>query len=297
MADFSEYFYYDMINISSIVLAALLFVAVIMIYFGSVTRRITRLARDVSRVAEGDMSGSIGHDGGDEIATLAANVENMRTSILENLERERAAREANLELITSMSHDIRTPLTILLGYLDMMKQGVGEEALGEYIDASERTAMRLKTLSDGMFNYFLLFSDRGDAELSPYDARTFFEQLLSEFALLFRERGYEIDRRDSAEALAAYPNYTVLTDAPEAMRVVENLFSNIGKYADKSAPVSIYLDFEDGKYKLKITNCIAEDASRAESSGIGLKTCRKLAERIFSRFRAERVEDAFESVF
>ena len=265
-----------------------------MVYYGRVTGRITRLARSVSETAEGDITKSITADGRDEIARLAGNVENMRASIVENLEKEKAAREANIDLITSMSHDIRTPLTVLLGYIDMMKSHNNDSEMNEYIAASERTAVRLKELSDGLFNYFLLFGGgASDAPLASHDAAILFDQLLSEFDLLFRERGYEIERICTADAEAAYTAYNVLTDAPEAMRVVENIFSNIGKYADKSAPVSILIDFADEKYKLKFTNRIACDISPAESNGVGLKTCRKLSERIFASFETETVGDSY----
>ena len=294
MADFSEYLYYDLTGITSIVSAMLVLIIVIMLYYGRVTGRITRLAHSVSQTAEGDISKRITAVGHDEIAHLAENVENMRASIVENLEREKAARAANVDLITSMSHDIRTPLTVLLGYLDMMKSRNDDGEMAEYIAASEKTAMRLKELSDGMFNYFLVFGGGVSAPpLASHDAAILFDQLLSEFDLLFRERGYKMDREYTEEAERAFALYDVRTDAPEAMRVVENLFSNIGKYADKSEPVSILIDFSDEKYKLIFTNKIGSDLADAESNGVGLKTCRRLAERIFAGFDARAEGDSF----
>ena len=294
VVDFSENFYYDLMRIISIFVGMVVLVVVIMIYYGGVIRRITRLARVVSVTAEGDIVTAIRGDGVDEIARLAENVEYMRSSIVENLEREKAAKEANVELITSMSHDIRTPLTVLLGYIEMMKGRNADEEMNEYITASERTAMRLKELSDGMFNYFLVYGRESSSEpLSAFGASILFDQLISEFDLLFRERGYTVLRETTPAAEAAYSEYDVLTDAPETMRVVENIFSNIGKYADKNEPIVISIDFNEEKYKLKFTNKVAKDCFGAESNGIGLKTCRKIAERIFAGFEAERVDDCF----
>ena len=145
MVDYTEYLYYDVFNIVSILLGFLGFWLVMWFYFFELTRRITRLGREVTAVADGDMTRSITAEGEDEITRLCTDVEYMRSSMLENIEKERAALEANRELITAMSHDIRTPLTVLLGYIDIMKDKVeGDSQMTEYVEASEKTALRLK---------------------------------------------------------------------------------------------------------------------------------------------------------
>ena len=80
------------------------------------------MERGVGYVADGDTGHHVNMEGYDEITALSRSVEQMRVSILAKIESERKAIEANSELITSMSHDIRTPLTVLLGYIDMMKE-------------------------------------------------------------------------------------------------------------------------------------------------------------------------------
>ena len=290
MADYSEYFYYELSGILSVVIAMLGIVVVIMIYSNRVTGRITRLARNVAEVAEGNMDVKIEAGGNDEIYELAENVDNMRSSILQNLSKEKEAREANVELITSISHDIRTPLTVLLGYFDIMRTHNKDEVMRGYLDASERTALRMKELSDGLFNYFLLFGDEAPATpLDSYNAQTLIHQMVFEHVLLFRERGYTVEFEISDEARVAFDRFDLYTEAQSLTRIIENLMSNWSKYADKSYPVSIYLDFLNEKYKLKFTNKIHK-ASSAESNGIGVRTCRKLAERILADFSIEETD-------
>ena len=102
--------------------------------------------------------------------------------------------DANAELVTSMSHDIRTPLTVLLGYLNVMKLRAPDEEMMSYINASEKTALRLKKLSDDMFSYFLLFGGGAtEVDMQEYDAYTLFDQMLSEHVLLLREQGYNVE--------------------------------------------------------------------------------------------------------
>ena len=291
IADFSEYFYMNFTKVLTIVLAMLTLALVIFIYFFKVTKRITRLASEVNLVADGDMSHSIHVKGHDEIARLSSDVENMRTVILQTLESERRARAANTELVTSMSHDIRTPLTVLIGYLDIMKTYSKDETIDEYIKSSEKTAMRLKELSDDMFRYLLVFGDTAEpCELEEYDCETLIGQLISEHILLLRENGYDV-KVTSDEVLGRL----ILTSAPELMRIIDNIFSNIRKYADKNNPVCIGIAVEEDKITLSFSNYISKESVLAESTGIGLKTCAKIAELISCDFSYTKSDDVFES--
>ena len=285
IAEFTEYLYYDLANILSLALAMLVLAAVIINYFRSIIARIKRLEADVTIVSEGDMNHEIRSGGYDEISKLSTNVENMRNSILENLKKEREARDANKDLITAMSHDIRTPLTVLLGYLDIMKESTREDdQLYSYILASENTAMRLKQLSDDMFKYSLAFGNGEEGiKLEEYNAWMLLEQLLSEHILLLRESGYDVQ----GEIAGGEPDSekTVRTDAQNLMRIIDNVFSNIYKYADITKPVSITVKNEDDKLVvIEFTNYISKDSAKAESNGIGLKTCVRLGRLITDGF-------------
>ena len=291
IADFSEYFYIDFTRVLTIVLSMFTMALVIFIYFFRVTNRITRLASEVNIVADGDMSHSIHIKGRDEISKLSSDVENMRTVILQTLESERRARTANTELVTSMSHDIRTPLTVLIGYLDIMKTHSQDEVMDEYIKSSEKTAMRLKELSDDMFRYLLVFGNSAKpCELEEYDCETLVGQLISEHILLLRENGYDV--RATSDDIS---KMSILTSAPDLMRIVDNIFSNIRKYADIQSPVHIGISVEEDKIIISFSNHISNESTLAESTGIGLKTCAKIAELISCEFSYTKSDDAFES--
>jgi signal transduction histidine kinase len=102
--------------------------------------------------------------------------------------------------------------------------------------------------------------------------------------LLLREQGYTVEF-DVSELVAR-----VSTDPSQLMRIFENVVSNILKYADKSSPVSIIIDIAEEQFTLKIRNKIKENRDFAESNGIGLKTCHKIAETLGLEFST--VEDA-----
>ena len=284
VAEYSEYFYYDISNIFSLVVAMILLAAIIISYFSRLIARIKRLEADVTIVSRGNMNHKIHARGYDEISRLSENVDNMRNSILENLRREREARDANTELITAMSHDIRTPLTVLLGYLEIMKSETGDsQLLGEYVAASERTAMRLKQLSDDMFKYSLAFGDAAQGiTLEEYDAAMLLDQMIAEHILLLRESGYNPTVEYKGDGVPE--GATVMTDAQNLMRIVDNVFSNLHKYADKDEPIRISVIVEGDTVIFECRNTETKDKTRVESNGIGLKTCSRLAELVSDGF-------------
>lgn len=294
MADFTEYFYYDMFNILALVIAAAVLVFILMLYFQRVTNRITALATEVTSASDGENNHGIRPDGEDEIGRLARDVENMRCALLRTVAKEKEAVEANNELITSMSHDIRTPLTVLLGYIDVMKGQDSTPQMKGYIEATEKTALRLKKLSDDLFNYFLVFGgDLAEPEMVEYEAVLLLDQMLSEHFLLLSEQGYEIDNGSIEQISDSLDQYCIRTDAQGLKRIFENLFSNILKYADKAAPVSILCEICECKLLLTIANKVDKNGGDVESNRIGLRTCKKISERIGVAFDSERDGDYF----
>ena len=292
----NQHIYYNIATIVSIVLAFVGFALVMWLYFFEITKRITRLAKEVTAVAEGDMTRTITAEGEDEITRLCADVEYMRSSMLENIEKERAALEANRELITAMSHDIRTPLTVLLGYIDIMKLNTHEDDMQQYIEASERTALRLKKMSDDMFSYVLVYGGGIEISVQECDARTLVDQMLSGHVFLLREQGYTIDFNFEEEDNAFLSDVIVVTDPPQLMRIVENIFSNIMKYADMEKPVSIYVGADIDEMTIKVSNYSRPNPDEAQKNGIGLRSCMKLANAMDVRFSSAEENGIFTSL-
>ena len=296
MADYTEYLYYDIANIVSVVVALATFIVIMWCYFYSITKRIGRLGKEVTHIAEGDMRYPIAVSGEDEITRLAMDVEYMRSSMLENLEKEHSALESNRELITAMSHDIRTPLTVLLGYIDIMKMNAPEGAMAEYLDASEKTALRLKKMSDDMFNYFLAYGGSVGVEVQECNARTLVEQMISGHVFLLREQGYTIDYSFEEESGEFLDDVVLVTDPPQLMRIVENLFSNVMKYADPTKPVSVFIGSETDEMTIKVSNYVSKNIDEAQKNGIGLRSCMKLANAMDIRFSIDEDGDVYTSV-
>ena len=279
--DYSEYLQRDILNVLSFVVSMIVLGAVVVEHFGRIIARIKRLQYDVNEVARGHLEHPIVATGFDELTKLSYDVENMRSAMLDNIEKEREALQMNTELITSMSHDIRTPLTVLMGYVDIMKSDLPPEELHEYILASEKTVQRLKQLSDDMFKYFRAFGKGAEGiTMEEYNASTLFEQLLAEHVFLLGESGYQVNY--NIDELMDEKSI-VRTDAPHMMRVVDNIFSNLYKYADIEKEISVIGRREGDLAVFEFKNYVAENKG-AESSKVGLKTCKRLASYIMNSF-------------
>jgi signal transduction histidine kinase len=293
ISEYTENLYYALVNLISIMAGIITFILWLVGYIRLLIKRIKRFQGDVKIVFEENMDYEIISEGRDELANLSTNVEKMRRTMLDHIKSEQEARESNTDLITSISHDIRTPLTVLMGYIEMMKDQAGDDSVMRgYIEATENTAMRLKHLSDDMFKYSLAFGDiKKTVKLEEYDFIMLNEQIFSEHFLLMRENGYDIQVEVLGDEIRE--GTLVRTDAPNLMRIVDNIFSNIRKYADKNFPIIFIMRADKDELIMECRNKIQTDTEGAESNGIGLKTCVRLGSLVAKKFEYHRDGDEF----
>ena len=279
-------------DIMAIGVSFMLFILIVMVYYQAEISRIMRLSRDVKAIANGDLQGKIGKKGNDEIAQLASHVDGMRDSILLKMEEKEQAWRANQDLITSISHDIRTPLTSLLGYLELMeshRDNLTEEQL-KYLAVCSENAGRIKRQSDELFNYFLAYGHKGEeVVLDTYDAEVLFEQLLSERFMTAELTGVQLDYVISPNLSGV----SVLTNVDYLSRVLDNMYSNVVKYADYQSPVIMRVEYRDRMVVATCENKIAKRTGKVESTKLGLLTCESIMHTLKGSFRTQRKGDTF----
>lgn len=281
VVDYSEEFMSNLIFAISIIIAMIIFMVIMLISFSTTVTRINKLANNVKRVERGELDIPLKLEGYDEIASLAGDVNSMRNSVVENMTKEQKAWEANTELITAMSHDIRTPLTVMLGYLDLLELQQIDESSREYVTACKENALRLKRLSDDMFSYFLVF---GKKDIKIDLDKTYSTESITH---MIAERIFWIEEKNfTVKMTAECDGYSVRLDAVYFNRVLDNLFSNIEKYADRSHNIEINCSVKNSVFTVKIKNLIRTDEIHAESNGIGTKTCRRIMEKMDGEFRS-----------
>jgi signal transduction histidine kinase len=272
--------------------AIVLFILIVIVYYQAEISRIMRLSRDVKAIARGNLQGRIGKYGNDEIAQLAEHVGGMRDSIVQKMDEKEQAWRANQDLITSISHDIRTPLTSLLGYLELIdahRENLSEEQQ-KYLAVCCENAGRIKRQSDELFNYFLAYGHKDESvPLEQYNAAVLFDQLLSErfmsAELSHMQMEYELS--PSLEGVRVYTNVDYLS------RVLDNLYSNIVKYADHQTPATFCVEYRDRMVVVTGENKIAKRSGKVESTKLGLLTCESIMHALQGSFRSQKQGDTF----
>ena len=277
------------VNLSALSLAALVFLATVLLYDQHITRTIQTLSRQVRQVSRGDLGMQIKPQSGDEIGQLALDVDAMRLSIIDKLQREEEAWKANSQLITAISHDVRTPLTALMGYLEILSdESLSPAERSAYLDICKNNAQRLKSLTDELFGFFLVFGKpKPDQAPEDFNAATLLEQILLEHEMDLNQHGFQV-QTNPAEI-----HGTLRVDLNHFRRIFDNLFSNVRKYADPAFPVTISQSVDRDELLITISNHINQNQNRVESNRIGLQTCNKLASAMGGEFNQSRTKETF----
>lgn len=253
----------------------LLFLVPLLLIVRSKINYIKRLAHELRILESGDLSYNVTEKGSDELYQLAHGINQMRLSILEKQQQADANQNANQKLITSLSHDLRTPLTSIIGYLEIMKQHKyrDEAQLQKFLNKSSEKAFLMKDLSDKIFEYFLV-SQRVYEEyhMEKIPVSDLITGLLDNMVFDLENLGFSVNAPLEAEQYTG----SCLMDVEFMQRVLNNILSNIQKYADITVPVSINASEHDNFFELVFQNGIVEEDTGEESTGIGLKTCEKI---------------------
>lgn len=250
---------------------------------------ITLLESELQILKGGDLSYPITVRGKDELSALAEEMDAMRCAILERQQEKERAIRANQELVTAMSHDLRTPLTSLLGYVDILNLHRYQEGQQEkYLHAIGEKAWQIKGISDKLFEYFLVFQkEREEMEFQMVDGIQLLGQVVEESLFDMESEGFRIERRaDEIDCI-------LQVDVEAIRRVFGNIFSNLIKYADRLQPVQVSYEQSPDMLTLCFRNAAAA-SERKESSRIGLRTCEKILEDHGGEFYCKQEDGWFE---
>ena len=141
----------------------------------------------------GDLEQSITLWGDHELTQLAKSLDAMRQAFKDQRERENAAFRANQTMITQMSHDLRTPLTILQIYTDILRfQKYDPDRLEEYLEKIDNKACQIKQLAENIFEYSLISREQVVELDPPATVREVFHDSLSEMAAYLSQQGFQL---------------------------------------------------------------------------------------------------------
>ena len=267
--------------------ALILFVLLFLFSTGNLIRYICRLGEEVEILEGGNLEYVVSVQGNDELTDLARSMNRMRVSLLEQMKKEQELQQANRQLITEMSHDLRTPLTGLMLYTEILRfhRYETEEELQEYLEKIDLKAHHLKQMSDHLFEY------AQEGKKSGYQEKRSFQEACREpmenMICELKARNFQV------ETELQWRSYPIMAGRDPVERIIENICSNIVKYAHPDAPVWIETSYSNHYCGLIFLNTVAEGISHAESSGVGLESIQNLVKEMNGICTIEETEAAF----
>ncbi len=250
-----------------------LFFGVILFFIKKKMNMVASLKDEILRMAAGNLRDSVPEMGQDEIGIIAEELDNLRTALQDTIVREKESRRANQDLITAMSHDLRTPLTILNGYLEVLRLDRNPEMHEEYLNRCLQKISDIREMTDRMFEYALVFEEGEEPKVKEIPIG-FFRDCINEHGDFIRLTGFQTE--------IEYTNVqrSIIGDKGMIKRIFSNLFSNILKYGDKAVPVQIQGCFTKTTYVLTMSNGIKQQNSGVESNHIGLLSVEKMMQQL-----------------
>jgi len=227
-----------------------LFIVIFLLISRNSLSYLEEISRALQEISLGNMDQPITERGSDELGVLAKNINQMSARLKESLEEERAAERAKNDLITSVSHDLRTPLTSILGYLELIESDRyrDEVELRQWISIAYEKTVRLKSLIDDLFEYTRV-SHRGfRLKQEDIDLKELLEQLTEEFVPQLQEAGVK------CSLTAREAEYQAMLDPQLIVRVFENLIDNAIRYGQEGKRVEIELSREGRNLVVLISN-------------------------------------------
>lgn len=282
---YGEYKYriYYYLMASEMVVAFALFLMIIMFGIRKKMDYIKKLSDEISILEGGDLDYSITAEGHDELALLAEGIDSMRKAFRSQLVHEKLIMDENRRIVTEMSHDLRTPLTSIMLYADILREGKyrNEEQKNEYIGRISDKTVKMKNLLEHLFKYVVMY-DEDDMQLEPPQppGDVLFD-MISEMCGYLEHNGF------TAELRLDWPERNISVNTEYMMRIFDNISSNIKKYADRSYNIDIISERTGETLELKVSNICRPYEPLEESSGIGIRSIENMMSRMDGYCRTE----------
>lgn len=279
--------------IGVIMILALTAMLMILWIYGSLIRPIEKMEIAVKSITEGELDFELHPEKDDEIGQLCMDIELMRRRLKENAQEKLKNDKDNKELISNISHDLKTPITAIKGYVEGIMDGVADtpEKMDRYIKTIYNKANEMNTLINELTFYTKIDTNRIPYNFAPVRVCDYFNDCAENLSSDLENQGVEF----------GYFNYVddetkIIADAEQLMRVVNNIISNSLKYMDKEQPRInlrvkdvgdfIQVELEDNGKGIESKDLpyifdrfFRTDASRNSSkggSGIGLSIVKKI---------------------
>lgn len=213
-------------------------------------RYMGRISDAVESISQGNLGTEVDVTGDDEFSAMAANLNKMASDIRTLMDKEREAERTKNELITNVAHDLRTPLTSIIGYLELLAGNtkVPAEMEHKYIEIAYSKARRLEKLIEDLFGFTKLNYGKIAMHVGQLDIVKLLSQLLEEAYPNFVEKNLSYDLQSNV------PAKTISADGNLLARLFDNLIGNAIKYGADGKRVLVKIHAEDETVTVSVTN-------------------------------------------
>ena len=284
------YRYSTYATIAEILLCAALFLLGFLVAFQRTVSYMRQISLEIQAMEGGDLGRPITVRGNNDLTALAESLDAMRLAFRTQQELEASTYAANQALISQMSHDLRTPLTTLLIYTEILRYGKyqGEEQLRGYLDKIDEKAQQIKQLAENLLEYSLASQNREVEMEPPAPAAGIFQPLLQETATFLEQYGYTFQWD------LAFGEGKVAVHTPYLRRILDNLSSNILKYASLQEPVFIQAREQEGTLVFSFRNALKEREGPTEGTCVGLSSVDAMMGKMGRSSHAEQTGKTFQ---
>jgi signal transduction histidine kinase len=287
---------------------SLLYLAAVLPYILRRVALLNNILRGADEMAAGNLDSLIEERGKGNLAHLARCLNNIKLGLGHALESQMKSERLKTELISNVSHDLKTPLTSIVNYVNLLKRpDLSPEEVSSYVNVLERKTHRLKVLIDDLFEASKMASGSVELHMERVNVAALLNQALAEFSDAIAESSLTF--RVQTEK----PHIHALADGKKTWRVFENLIGNVLKYALPHTRVYISLTEQANSVVLTMKNVSAyeiefdpdelferfkrgDQSRHTEGSGLGLAIAKSIMELQGGRLAIELDGDLFKVI-
>jgi signal transduction histidine kinase len=283
-----------------------LFLIIFVFLINKKVKYIKYIANNIKTIPKGNLELKLDVKGKDEISELCESINEMTCELKLKSDREKNFKNFKNELITSISHDLRAPLTSIIGYIDLIKYEKynDEKQFKQYMNIIVLKSRELASQIDDLFDT-KLSEPEYKLKLCKINLRDILEQIIGEYIPVFLKENLEIKKKMPKQ------NCFIKGDVNKIVRIFENLFTNSLKYSLKNDQVFISLEYIKSKAIISISNTInnfdkknlvmlfekyytINDFNKdKKSTGLGLAITKRIVEmhngKIYIKYKNERI--------
>ena len=211
---------------------------------------LAKITEGVRNITSGDLNSRIEVEGDNEFTELAVELNAMAEDIQVLMDKERESERTKNELITNIAHDLRTPLTSIIGYLDLLahRQDIPEVKKNEYANIAYTKAKKLETLIEDLFGYTKLNYGRIAMNVERIDVVKLLGQMMDEFYPTFENNHLEY------ELTSNVPGAVINADGKLLARLFDNLINNAVKYGAEGKRIDVHINADPKNVTVAVVN-------------------------------------------